>query len=164
MLKKSLCILAMFLLTTSLQGMAQSPVRVIKFAELEKLMQQSSDTLHIINFWATWCKPCIAELPNFEKANAAYKNKNVKIVLVSLDFAEDLTKKLIPFVKKRNIQSEVVLLDEMDYNAWIDKVSPAWQGDIPATLIFNNARKQRAFYAKEFKEGELEKLIESQIQ
>lgn len=120
---------------------AQS-ISVYKIEDLEKRIQNRADTVLVLNFWATWCKPCVAEIPDFERLNAEMKNTKFKLLLVSMDFKEDLNKKLIPFVQKNNYQSEIILLDEIDGNHFIDKIEKQWTGAIPATLIlFNQKRK-----------------------
>ena len=118
-----------------------------------KYLQQKNDTTYIINFWATWCKPCIKELPAFEKINEQYSNQKVKVVLASLDFPDRIEKQVIPFMEKHNLQSEVVLLDDPDANSWIPKVSEKWSGAIPATIIYN--QKERKFYERSFTYEEL---------
>lgn len=137
-------------------------IKVIKIDALEQLMQDTNGKTRVINFWATWCRPCIVEMPYFEKAATDFKDQNVEVVLISLDFVEKLDK-VKGFVERKGIQSKVVLLDEMDYNAWIDKVDPSWSGAIPATIIINSKNKQRAFFEQEFHEGELEKTIQTFI-
>ena|SRR5688572_1063447 len=130
---------------------------IVKFDELEKILNTTSGQIQVINFWATWCAPCVKELPLLEKVNAQ-KGLNVKITLISLDYADKIDN-VNTFLARKKIQSDVLLLDEMDYNAWIDKVEKSWSGAIPATLIFNPATRQRKFVEKELKEGELESLI-----
>ncbi len=125
---------------------AEIPVK--DFAGLAHLFHMDTDTTYIINFWATWCKPCVAELPYFEELGAAYANDPVKLILISLDFPQQIEKKLIPFIKKNKVQSEVWVLDDPDANTWIDKVSPQWSGAIPATLVYN--RDTRAFWEQSF--------------
>lgn len=132
---------------------------VIKFGELQKILNTSSEQIQVINFWATWCAPCVKELPLLEKLNAQ-KNLNAKITLINLDYADKVAK-VNAFIVHKNIRSEVLLLDEIDYNSWIDKVDKDWSGAIPATLIFNPKTGQRRFVEKELKEGELEELIAS---
>ncbi len=133
-------------------------VPVIKLPELQKLLNSKSDTTYVVNFWATWCKPCVAELPHFEKLNAESKDKKIKVILVSLDFKRDLNSRLKPFVEKNNLKSTVVLLDEPDYNSWIDKIDASWSGAIPATLVIKNNRKK--FYEREFHSyDDLEKTL-----
>jgi thiol-disulfide isomerase/thioredoxin len=132
-------------------------VEVIKFDSLDKIIKEKSDKVQVINFWATWCAPCIKELPYFESLNTA-KSVQVNITLISLDFADKLDK-VNAFVKRKEITSKVLLLDEIDYNTWIDKVDKSWSGAIPATLIINSTTGKRKFVEKELQEGDLEKLI-----
>ncbi|AMM51233.1 redoxin [Rufibacter sp. DG15C] len=144
-----LCLFLVIGVTGGTTAFGQSPkVPVIKLAQLQKYLQSPADTTYIINLWATWCKPCVEEIPHFEALQKQYAGKPVKVLLVSLDFAKDLDKKVIPFVQKRQLQSTVLLLDEPDYNSWIDAFDPAWSGALPATLFLNNAKKQRFFVEK----------------
>jgi thiol-disulfide isomerase/thioredoxin len=117
-----------------------------KFDAFEKAIIKEDDTIYVINFWATWCAPCVKELPYFEKLHT--DNPKVKVILVSLDSRKDLEKKLIPFVDRKKITAEVVLLSDKDYNAWLDKIDASWSGAIPATLILNGKRK--LFAEREF--------------
>ncbi len=127
----------------------------LNFEELErKYFQKKTDSIYIINFWATWCKPCIKELPAFEKIASDYSDKKIKVLLVSLDFPDKIEGQVIPFIKKNKIQSEVVLLDDADANSWIPKVSPEWSGAIPATVIYK--KDNRKFYEQSFTFEELE--------
>ena len=106
------------------------------FEEIEPLFRQQNDTTYIVNFWATWCKPCIEELPYLEQLNEAETEQPLKVVLVSLDFPKHLESKLLPFVEKQQLRSQVEVLLDGDYNSWIDKVSTEWSGAIPATYIY----------------------------
>lgn len=135
-------------------------IEVIKFEQLEELINQESEGVKIINFWATWCKPCIKELPYFEALEKEIDGIPIKVYLISMDFPEEVDKKVKAFVERRNIESEVKLLDETDFNAFIDKVDARWSGAIPATIIINDRTKSRAFLEKELLEGELEEQIQ----
>lgn len=140
-------------------GASAQQATVIKFDGLQKILDTKSEQIQVINFWATWCAPCIKELPLLEKLNIE-NDFNAKITLINLDYA-DKVDKVNAFIARKNIQSEVLLLDEIDYNSWIDKVDKGWSGAIPATLIFNPRTGQRKFVENELHEGELEKLIAS---
>ncbi len=132
----------------------------LNFEALEKkYFQKKNDSIYVINFWATWCKPCIKELPAFEKIASEYADKKVKVLLVSLDFPDKIEEQVIPFIKKNNIKSEVILLDDADANSWIPKVSPDWSGAIPATVIYKNDR--RKFYEQSFTFEALETEIKT---
>ena len=131
------------------------------FDGLEPYLNQKNDTVYVINFWATWCVPCIKELPHFEKLNQKYKNGKFKMILVSLDFPKMIESRVIPFIKNKNLQAEVVVLNDPDANSWIEKVAKEWSGAIPATIIYKNDK--RKFYEQSFTEDELETEIKSFI-
>lgn len=124
--------------------------KIIHIQELKKLLADPSDSLTVINFWATWCKPCVAELPHFQSVEKSWKGRKLRFWYISLDFAEQKKTRLDPFIKKRKMNSNVFLLDEVDYNTWLPLVDKDWQGNIPATLFVNNSKNQRKFV-----EGEL---------
>ncbi len=121
---------------------------ILTFEQLKPFLTTESDTVFIINFWATWCAPCVAELPFFEKLTTDLEGKKAKVILVSLDFKSQIKTKLLPFLKKKRLQSEVLVLVESNPNAWIPKVHEEWSGSIPATLIFDKNKRQ--FYEQNF--------------
>ena len=103
----------------------------------------------IVNFSATWCKPCITELPYFEQINAEMKSEKFSVCLVKLDFNSKYKTSAVEFVRNKNLKSEVIHLNDTDPNKWINKIDSNWTGAIPATLIYNNGKK--VF----FREGEI---------
>ncbi len=130
------------------------------FDAIKNIFQQKDDTLYVINFWATWCKPCIEELPFFEELYSAYFGKPIKILLVSLDFPNQIESKLFPFIEKHQLKSAVIHLNDPDADSWINQVEPTWEGSIPATLIYR--KTERKFYEKSFETyEELETIIHS---
>lgn len=151
------------LLLLAAPGQAQQ-VEVVTFPALEKRLSQPNDTTYVVNFWATWCGPCIKELPYFEQANKTYAGQKVKVLLVSLDYASQLDKKVKPFVLKRGLQSEVLLLNETDPNTWLGKVDDKWSGSIPFTLVLNNKKQKRAGFEQEFTQAELTAQLQKFLQ
>lgn len=127
--------------------------------QLLQRLQNGGDTTFVINFWATWCAPCVAELPYFEQLNESPADEKIKVLLISLDFRKDYQTRLPAFIQKRNIRSEVGWLDERDANEWVPKFSEAWSGAIPATLVFNAHKQLRAFRPSAFEEGELQEWL-----
>ena len=121
-------------------------IPVYNFESLEPLLYTDSNKIHIVNFWAMWCAPCIKELPILKEFEI--NNPNVEITLVSLDFPEDIETRLKPFLERKGITSKVVLLDDPDQNSWINKIDPNWSGAIPFTIIFNN--ENRTFHERAF--------------
>jgi thiol-disulfide isomerase/thioredoxin len=128
------------------KSFSQSKIDVIKFEDLQKIMNQPNDTTLIVHFWATWCKPCVEELPLFEKISQDYLQKKVKVLFISMDFPKDVSIKVPSFLKSNNINSNILLLDEPDYNSWIDVIDKDWSGTIPATLILNTNMRKRKFF------------------
>ncbi len=129
------------------------------FDEFERaILKHDDDKIHVINFWATWCAPCIKELPYFEELQTKYPEK-YEVILVSLDFKNQYESRLIPFVKKKNYNSRVVMMGDPKANDWIDRVDPSWSGAIPATYIYRG--DTRLFAEREFHSiGEIEEQIE----
>jgi len=118
------------------------------FDDFEHLLNIDSDSTYLINFWATWCGPCVKELPYIEGLVDVYKNEKFKNILVSLDFENKIESKLIPFLNKHQIQSDVVVLLDGKASKWIDRVDPRWSGAIPITIVYN--KEKRLFFEQQF--------------
>lgn len=110
--------------------------------QLQTRIKQAGNATIVVNFWATWCKPCVEELPCFEELQQQYAHQGVQVLLVSLDFRSQLEKKFIPFLRNQRLQSEVALLADQDVNTWIPKLYADWDGAIPATLVFRGDKRK----------------------
>ena len=142
---KQLLLISLFL-TFVQTSMAQELAVYDTFADFEKAIVKNDDKIYVVNFWATWCAPCVKELPYFEKLHQ--QNKSVIVILASLDNKKDIEKKLIPFIKRKKITAQVVSLNDKDYNTWLPKIDREWSGSIPATFIFSG--NQKLFAEREF--------------
>lgn len=145
-MKKFLLVCLFFVVSLSLSAQ----VKLLTLKELDKRIAKGNDTTYVINFWATWCTPCVEELPYFEKLNTEYKNKPVKVILLSFDSKSKLQSRVIPFVKDQKLEAEVYLINEKDQQTYIEKIDKKWSGSLPATLFINNKNKNRLFYSKPF--------------
>ncbi|WJS93982.1 TlpA family protein disulfide reductase [Flavobacterium johnsoniae] len=123
-------------------------VKLLNIDQLNERIKNGKDSTYVVNFWATWCAPCIKELPHFEKLSAEHKSEKLAVLLVSLDFKSKLESNVIPFVKKKNLKNEVFLLNESDPQQFIDRIDPSWSGSIPATLFIK--ADKRKFVESEF--------------
>ncbi|OSZ81764.1 hypothetical protein CAP35_00410 [Chitinophagaceae bacterium IBVUCB1] len=123
----------------------------------------NTDTFYVVNFWATWCGPCIKELPEFTKISKQFAGKPVKILLVSLDFKEAYPKKIAAFVQKKKLEHEVVWLNETNANDFIPKIDDRWQGSIPATLLYYKHNEYTNFFEGMVTASQLQLLIEKQL-
>jgi thiol-disulfide isomerase/thioredoxin len=125
--------------------------------QLEVRLKQGKDTLFVLNFWATWCVPCIKELPVFEKFQSYYEARPVKVLLISIDKKSKLESAVKPFVRKNKLLNEVILIDEKVPNSYIASVSKDWKGSLPATLFVNYSKNLQRFYELPFNYDELDK-------
>ena len=123
-------------------------IRILDYDQLKPLLEIDNDTTYVVNFWATWCLPCVKELPYFVQLDSIYNSGPFKLVLVSLDFQKDYYRKLKPFVKERKLENYVLILEDNRSNYWIDDIDKSWGGSIPATLVFRG--QKRAFYERTF--------------
>lgn len=134
-------------------------VNVVSLAQLKNETQKpDSDTLYVVNFWATWCKPCVAEMPYFTQAAETFASQKVKVVFVSLNSAKEKGN-VEKFVADKNIKQQVLLLSAGNPNLWIDSLETTWGGSIPATVMYKNGKKV-FFHEGEFEQHELDSIIQ----
>jgi len=143
-----------FLLSSGTHRTKIPPVRAsVNYDQLKEIIEKNDDKLYVVNFWATWCRPCIEELPHFLEVSSAYKNQApFQMILVSLDKAELLETDVAQMITKLNIDNDVYLLDDNKrMNYWIPAIDSTWSGAIPATVFYKNGQKLH------FTEGQLTK-------
>ena len=130
-----------------------------KITDVQKYMADGKDEILVINFWATFCKPCVAEIPSFIKIVDKYKDRNVKLQLVSLDLPSFYPGKIATFVKKNNFKTNIAWLDETNADYFCPKIDSKWSGSIPATLIINTKTGYKKFFEEEIDAAVFEKTI-----
>jgi thiol-disulfide isomerase/thioredoxin len=154
-------LIVLFLLYTL--ALPAQKVNSIKIEELVSYIKKAEHPL-VVNFWATWCAPCTHELPYFQSGVKTYADKNVELVLVSLDFKNDYPKKVADFLKQNKYEGTFYWLNETNADHFCALVDPKWEGAIPASLFFNPKTGYRSFYQRQLTdrqlEGELKKLVE----
>lgn len=148
--------LLVFLMCYACTSAPKIDVPSLSYEELKPMLFQEGNKTYVVNFWATWCAPCIKELPYFETLN---EKPNIEVLLVSLDFPQHKETRLLPFIKKHQLQSKVVHLDDVNENTWINAIDSTWSGALPATIVYNN--QKRSFYERSFTQNELETLVKS---
>jgi thiol-disulfide isomerase/thioredoxin len=129
-----------------------------KIADLEEFVKKS-ETPVVINFWATFCKPCLEELPYFQQLAKKYEKDGVKLILVSLDLPESYPKKISEVAAKRKFNATIKFLDESDADVFCPKVDESWSGSIPATLFVNNKNGYRRFFEDELTKEKFEQEL-----
>jgi thiol-disulfide isomerase/thioredoxin len=101
------------------------------------------DTLYVLNFWSTWCRPCIAELPYFQKAADSLQPKYpIRFYLISLDFPPDGAHAAQRLLRQKNISLPALWLTETNPNTWIPEVDSAWDGGIPFSILWPSRKSK----------------------
>lgn len=118
---------------------------------------ENSEGLVILNVWATWCKPCVAELPHFQKVQDSLRNQDVHIIIASADFDTQLPN-IKPFLEKRGLTLDACHIKDGGESAWIDLFDPSFSGAIPATAFYLNGKKI-LFHEGDFTEEELFNIV-----
>jgi thiol-disulfide isomerase/thioredoxin len=142
---------------------SQQKANLISFEQLNNKVTSINDSIYVVNFWATWCGPCLKELPDFEKFHSENTNPKVKLLLISFDFPNEI-KKVNKFIEKKGLKPPVYIIGDTDQNAFIDKVSENWQGTIPATWFVNNKNGKKLFIEKPLKFEEIQKYVQEIVQ
>ena len=157
---KSILLLLLFTGIVSVKGQTIPSWKVTKLQDYIS----KSDSVLIINFWATFCKPCIEEIPYFESTVSKYKDQKVKLLLVSLDLKDEYPNNIRSFATKNNYASKIIWLNETNADYFCPRVDKKWSGGIPSTLIINPKTGYRKFFEDQLKpeqfEMELKKALE----
>jgi len=134
-------------------------VKAVKITDLEKMIAESRTPL-IVNFWATWCKPCLEEIPYFMEEAKLHKNDSLQFLLVSLDMKDAFPLQILNTVKKRKITVPVQWLNETNADYFCPKIDPKWSGAIPASLFINNKTGYRKFFEEQLSHEKLKNEID----
>jgi len=117
----------------------------------------------IFNFWATFCGPCVAEIPYFQQAVRRYDSAGVQLVLISLDLPETYPQKIRAFAKKHHFTAPIRYLDETDADKFCPAVDPSWSGAIPASLFVNLKTGYRKFYESKLSPEQLDSAMKAML-
>jgi thiol-disulfide isomerase/thioredoxin len=137
-----LVILSCFLLMHFVLN-AQS-VKRMKIDELESFIASRAHPA-VINFWATWCAPCVEEMPWFNKMLAEKRHKNIELVFVSLDNPKTAPQKIDEFIQRKKLDATFIWLQETNADVFCPRIEQRWGGTIPATLFINHKSHYRKF-------------------
>ena len=156
---KRILLLLLFTGIISVKGQTIASWKVTKLQDYIS----KSDSVLVINFWATFCKPCKEEIPYFETIVNKYKDQKVKLLLVSLDLPDFYPKKIKVFAEKNNYNNQIVWLNEANADYFCPKVDKAWMGGIPSTLLVNPKTGYRKFFEQQMKPEEFEKELKKAL-
>jgi thiol-disulfide isomerase/thioredoxin len=137
--------LIIVLIMLSMLGVSRSFTQEVKplssINDIRQVMDSNKGKVLLLNFWATWCKPCVKEFPELLKLYNDYKNKEFEIVFISTDVPEDVDSKVIPFLKNQGVDFITYYNNFNDPAELINFVDMKWEGAIPSTYIYDKQGK-----------------------
>ena len=144
-------------------GCTAQQVKRININELQAYIQKSEKPL-VVNFWATFCKPCMEEIPYFQHTIRSQYKGEIELLLVSLDVRADYPQKISSIAAQKNISAHIAWLNETDADYFCPKIDQKWLGAIPCTLMVNNKKKYRKFYDDQLSPVQLDKELKALVQ
>jgi len=137
-------------------------IKKISITELESYISNSNKPL-IINFWATFCVPCVKEIPYFQSIIKDEYPGKVELLLVSLDLPSSYPSNISSFAKKKKFYSPIAWLNESNADIFCPRIDTAWSGSIPASLFVNNSINYRKFYEKDISPEQFKKELKQLV-
>lgn len=160
MMKKLFSVLLIFF-CIAISSKAQT-ITKWKLNDLQSYLKNVSQPT-VINFWATFCKPCVKEIPYFQEVVKKYKAEGVQFILVSLDLKEAYPGKIKLFAAQRKFTAPLYYLDETNADLFCPVVDRAWSGAIPASLFINNKKNYHRFFEEELSKEKFETELKAML-
>lgn len=121
-------------------------VKPIDQLGLQRLIRERNGKILLLNIWATWCAPCLAEFPDLVKLSHTFDTSEVEVVAISADYPDEVDTKIIPFLRKTNVSFHVYVANFEHQEDFINEVNRSWSGALPASLIIDSHGKKRLFH------------------
>ncbi len=138
-------------------------VNRLSINELQAYIQKSDKPL-VVNFWATFCKPCVEEIPYFQSTIRNQYKGQVELLLVSLDVPDYYPARISSFAALKKISAPIAWLNETNADYFCPLIDAKWSGAIPCTLMVNNKKRYRKFYGDQLSAAEFEKELKTLVQ
>ena len=148
----------------SLKRWDQEPVSLDTIDErgVKELAKNDTQHLRLINVWATWCGPCVEELPELITINRMYRKRRFEMITISLDGVGNKDQAL-RFLKEKHVSATNYIFDSDDRDKLAEALDRKWPGPVPYTLLIAPGgkviyRKHDTFDPMELKKAIVEHL------
>lgn len=125
-------------------GAGSGDVQKVSAAGVKSLVAKNKGKVVLVNYFATWCPPCVDEFPDLVKLQAKYKSRGLSVIGVSLNDSADEMDTLKAFIRKQKPSFPVYIASPLNI-AFCRATDKRWEGDIPLTIIFDRSGKQRLY-------------------
>ena len=136
-MKKIFVVLFVVLLASAGRMYSQEVKPLDKIKDIEQVKESAKGKVLLINFWASWCKPCVHEFPDLVKLYNDYKDKGFELVFISVDVPEDINSKVVPFLKDQKVDFTTYYNNFDKPEELINFIDKKWEGAIPSTYIYD---------------------------
>ncbi len=150
-IKSILALSLVFFLSAGVPELRSQTHRTLRSVEpineqgLRQLIHERAGRVLLLNFWATWCKPCVEEFPELIRLQQTYRDSLVDIIAISVDYPDEVASKILPFLDSLGVSFTVFVADIPKPDDLIITLNPTWSGAVPATFVFDRYGQRRAF-------------------
>jgi thiol-disulfide isomerase/thioredoxin len=130
--------LVMTLVMAAPHPAALATVGVVDGPGLKKAIAGQRGKVVLVNFWATWCQPCVEEFPDLVRLYNAYRARGLVVMAVSVD-EPNTQSKVAPFLKAQKATFSAFMRKPGDMEAFINSVDQEWSGVVPITYLFDRS-------------------------
>ena len=138
---------------------AQPKLTTVDEAGYPKLIAAHKGKVLLVDFWATWCKPCRAEMPELAKLDQKLRARGFELITISTDEPEQEANAL-KVLKNDNVSAPSYLRKAADDDKFADAIDPKWGGALPALFLYDRAGKKVRSFIGETPVKDLEAAIE----
>jgi thiol-disulfide isomerase/thioredoxin len=152
--------IVMAMLTSSSVRTIPDPPRLVEAADIQDLLAHHKGKVVLLNFWATWCPPCLVEFPDIVAIEKAYRDRGLVVISVSEDSPERLEDDLLPYLEKQQPGFSVYVRKRNDPDEFTQAIDPHWTGKIPATFFYDPKGEPSVKRYSQMTRQELVKIVE----
>jgi thiol-disulfide isomerase/thioredoxin len=140
-------------------SIASDTPRLVDASDVKEIVASHEGEVVLLNFWATWCPPCVREFPELVEVEKEYRGRGVAVISVSIDFPEKLEKELLPFLEEHQPDFEVYLKKDGDVTVFTRTIDPEWKGTLPATFFYDRQGRSSVKRYSEMTRPEMERIL-----
>lgn len=150
------------LIAVSAGVIAETKIPRTNYRDLQNRIQKLRGKVVVVNFWATWCAPCMEELPDLARFYRNYRSKGVAFIGVSVDDPETADSDIPPVIRKHKVRYPIVVLDGAP-NTFIEKFDKSWRGEIPRFYLYSKSGKRLKAWSGKTSYEKLEALVKEAL-